>query len=164
MSLFNRIIDKSNLSETKKKIVANLYWAVLGKVVTLLGSLLVGIFVARYLGAEQYGLMNYVISYVALFQVFALFGMDNIEIRELSKGQFDKQVVLGTAFRLKLLLALLTMMLVVGTAWLFESDRFTIRLLINVSTKRSAKTARNSSTKSNARDFLPGLSLWKNPT
>ena len=53
MSLFNRIIDKSNLSETKKKIVANLYWAVLGKVVTLLGSLLVGIFVARYLGAEH---------------------------------------------------------------------------------------------------------------
>ena len=130
MSLFNRIIDKSNLSETKRKIVANLYWAVLGKVVTLLGSLLVGIFVARYLGAEQYGLMNYVISYVALFQVFALFGMDYIEIRELSKGQFDKQVVLGTAFRLKLLLAWLTVLLVVGTALLFESDCFTITLIV----------------------------------
>ena len=129
MSLFNKIIGKSNLSETKKKIVSNIYWAVIGKVVTLLGSLLVGILVARYLGSEQYGLMNYVISYVALFQILASFGMDNIEIRELSKEQVDKNIVLGTAFRLKLLFALATMVLIVGTALLFEADRFTIGMI-----------------------------------
>ena len=80
MNLINKIISRFNISATQQKVVKNLVWAVIGKIVTLLGSLLVGIFVARYLGPEQYGLMNYVISFVMLFQVLASFGMDNIEI------------------------------------------------------------------------------------
>ena len=124
-----------HLSETKQKVVRNLFWAVTGKVVTLLGSLLVGIFVARYLGPEQYGLMNYVVSFVALFQVFASFGLDNIEIREESKckGTGEKgrvpgveaNTILGTAFGLRLIFAGITMLLVILTAWLFEADTFT---------------------------------------
>ena len=90
MSLIKKIIDKLNLSPTKQKIVRNILWAVTGKVVTLLGGLLVGIFVARHLGPEQYGLMSYVMSYVALFQVLASFGMDQIEIREESKTPEEK--------------------------------------------------------------------------
>lgn len=124
-----------HLSETKQKVVRNLFWAVTGKVVTLLGSLLVGIFVARYLGPEQYGLMNYVVSFVALFQVFASFGLDNIEIREESKCKgtgeksrvpgIEANTILGTAFGLRLIFAGITMMLVILTAWLFEADTFT---------------------------------------
>lgn len=64
--MLNRIIDKLPLSRRRKAVAGNLAWAVVGKVVTLLGSLLVGIIVARYLGPERYGLMNYVISYVFL--------------------------------------------------------------------------------------------------
>ena len=82
MSLINKIISRFNISTTQQKVVKNLVWAVVGKIVTLLGSLLVGIFVARYLGPQQYGLMNYVFSYIAVFQVFATFGLDSIEIRE----------------------------------------------------------------------------------
>lgn len=134
LSFIDHILVRLNLSETKKKVVRNLLWAVTGKVITLLGSLLVGIFVARYLGPEQYGLMNYVISYVALFQVFASFGLDNIEIREEAKQQGGEQghtptkesnKILGTAFGLKCIFALITMALVIGTAWMFETDTFT---------------------------------------
>lgn len=117
------------MSEIKNKIFRNLYWAVLGKVVTLLGSLLVGIMVARYLGPEQYGLMNYVISYVSLFQIFASFGLDNIEIRELSKSNADKSVILGTAFRIRFVLALITVVLIVVTAAIFEADHFTFLMI-----------------------------------
>ncbi|MBO8440453.1 MAG: flippase [bacterium] len=129
MSLLDRITSRLNISETKRKIFRNLYWAVMGKTVSLFGSLFVGILVARYLGPEQYGLMNYVISYVALFQIFASFGMDNIEIREMSRQDADTDVILGTAFRIKLVLALITMALVIGTAIIFESDHFTVVMI-----------------------------------
>ncbi len=129
MGLLDKILSKVGASETKKKVFRNLYWAVLGKVVTLLGSLFVGILVARYLGPEQYGLMSYVISYVSLFQIFASFGMDGIEVREMSKKETDVNLILGTVFRLKLLLALVTIILVVVTALFFESDNFTISLI-----------------------------------
>ena len=85
--MINSVIKRFQLSKTKEAIVQNLFWAVVGKIVNLFGGLLVGIIVARYLGPEQYGLMSYVISYVFLFQTFALFGLDSIEIREEARGQ-----------------------------------------------------------------------------
>ena len=130
MSLINKIIGKLNLSPTKEKVVRNVVWAVTGKVVTLLGGLLVGIFVARYLGPEQYGLMSYVMSYVALFQVLASFGMDQIEIREESKTPEEKNRIIGTAFVLKIGFAIITMLLVAITAWIFEADPFTKWMII----------------------------------
>ena len=130
MSLINKIIGKLNLSPTKEKVVRNVVWAVTGKVVTLLGGLLVGIFVARYLGPEQYGLMSYVMSYVSLFQVLASFGMDQIEIREESKSPEEKDKIIGTAFTLKIVFALITMLLVAITAWIFEADPFTKWMII----------------------------------
>ena len=130
MSLINKIIGKLNLSPTKEKVVRNIVWAVTGKVVTLLGGLLVGIIVARYLGPEQYGLMSYVMSYVALFQVLASFGMDQIEIREESKMPGKKDKIIGTAFGLKLVFAVVTMGLIALTAWLFEADSFTKWMII----------------------------------
>ena len=130
MSLINKIIGKLNLSPTKEKVISNVVWAVTGKVVTLLGGLLVGIFVARYLGPEQYGLMSYVMSYVALFQVLASFGMDQIEIREEAKTPEEKNKIIGTAFVLKISFALITMLLVAITAWIFEADSFTKWMII----------------------------------
>ena len=130
MSLINNIIGKLNLSPTKEKVVRNVVWAVTGKVVTLLGGLLVGIFVARYLGPEQYGLMSYIMSYVALFQVLASFGMDNVEIREEAKTLEERDKIIGTAFILKIGFALITMLLVAITAWLFEADSFTKWMII----------------------------------
>ncbi len=130
MSLINKIIGKLNLSPTKEKVVRNVVWAVTGKVVTLLGGLLVGILVARYLGPDQYGLMSYVMSYVAIFQVLAFFGMDQIEIREESKTPENRDKIIGTAFILKLGFAIITMILVAITAWIFEADSFTMWMII----------------------------------
>lgn len=122
MAVLHNILSYLNLSATKEKIVLNLFWSVLGKVVTLLGGLFVGIIIARYLGPEQYGLMNYVISYVTLFQIVAWFGMDNIEIREESKGNVPVEVVMGTAFGLKVLFAIISLLLSIGTSIWLESD------------------------------------------
>lgn len=71
-----------HLAGNKKKVALNIFWAMLGKIVNMAGALLVAILVARYLGPENYGVMNYVISYVAMFMVLSEFGMSSIEIRE----------------------------------------------------------------------------------
>lgn len=130
MSLIDKILSRYGVSETKIKVFRNLYWAVLGKVVTLLGGLFVGILVARYLGPEQYGLMSYVISYVSLFQIIASFGMDNIEIREESKYPEEKNKIIGTAFILKIIFAIISIILVCLTSWLFESNSFTKWMIV----------------------------------
>ena len=53
----------SKLSPNKQKALRNVLWAMLGKVVTMLGALFVGILVARYLGPSQYGLKKKVLVF-----------------------------------------------------------------------------------------------------
>lgn len=99
------LLAKFHSDSTIGKVIRNVFWAVTGKIITLFSTLIVGIFVARYLGPEQYGLMNYVISIVALFGVLSVFGTSEIIIRELSKSELPKEVILGTSFFTRLGLA-----------------------------------------------------------
>lgn len=130
MKLVDKILNKTKLSANRRKVVMNVYWAVLGKVVNIISGLLVGIMVARYLGPENFGLMNYVISYVTLFSVLAAFGMDNIVIRELSKNNEIKEKILGTAFVIRLVFAAGTVLLILITLLLFESDSYTFSMVM----------------------------------
>jgi len=130
MKFIDHILNKSNLSPNRRKVVKNVYWAVLGKVVNIIAGLLVGILVARYLGPDKFGLMNYVISYVTLFSVLAAFGLNSIEIRELSKQNAIKETIIGTAFAIRLVFAVITILLILVTLVLFESDAFTFAMVM----------------------------------
>ena len=115
-------MKKPQISEKKKRALTNIAWAISGKIVSLTGVLVVGIIVARYLGKEQYGIMNYVISFVAIFQVFADFGLDFIQIREESKHPAHKDKIIGTTFTLKLFFAILTLLAILIITTFSEHD------------------------------------------
>lgn len=89
------------LSDSQKKIASNIAWALGGKIVNMASALFIGILVARYLGPNNYGIMNYVISYVSIFSIIASFGLDDIEIRELSKHNENRNIILGSCFLLE---------------------------------------------------------------
>lgn len=128
MSIVERLTK--GLSENKKKVFANIFWALTGKIVNMAGTLFVGILVARYLGPAQYGLMNYVISYTTLFTVISNFGLDNIEIRELSRTPENKNYILGTCFCLRLIFATVALLLIILSLWIFKADRFTSIMIL----------------------------------
>lgn len=132
--------ERANITQ-KKKALRNIAWALSGKIVSLMSVLLVGIIVARYLGKEQYGIMNYVISYVAIFQVFADFGLDMIQVREESKNPVQRDKIIGTVFSLKLFFALITIVAVTATTFILVKDGnirfyiliYAISILLNAS-------------------------------
>lgn len=118
------LLDKylNRITNTKRKVLANVFWALSGKIITLFSTLLVSILVARYLGPEQFGMMNYIISVVSLFSIFATFGMTDIVIRELSKKEIPDNEILGTAFVLRMVLSLLTILGVIIYSLLCEAQ------------------------------------------
>lgn len=82
---------------------ANTAWLMGEKVLRMFMGLFVGIWVARYLGPEQFGLLSYAQSFVFLFTAIATLGLDSIVVRELVKDNSQHNVLLGTAFTLKLI-------------------------------------------------------------
>ena len=94
----------------RNKVTRNFAWAIAGKITNLVSGLVVGIAIARYLGPEQYGIMNYVISYVFLFQVVSVFGLDSIEVREIARNPLDSERILGSSIVLRFGLAIVCML------------------------------------------------------
>lgn len=117
------------ISGNKQKVVSNLFWAIGGKVISLVGTLVLWIILANYLGPKEYGLMNYIISYAFLFQTLANFGLDHIEVREEAAGKVPYYITIGTAFWLKIALGIICIGLSIGTAILMGEDSRTVWLI-----------------------------------
>lgn len=78
------------------------------QVLRIIAGLFVGIYVARYLGPEQFGIYSYAVAFVALFGAIARLGLDGIVVRDLVNHPEERDTYLGTAFWLKLIGTLVT--------------------------------------------------------
>lgn len=105
------ILDKIRGRLNLQKILVNTGWLFFEKILRMVIGLLVGVWVARYLGPDQYGLYNYVISFVALFSVFATLGLDRIVLRDITRYPKETNELLGTTFILKLVGGFLVLVL-----------------------------------------------------
>ncbi len=85
-----------------QNIIANTGWLFFDRFLRLVGGLFIGVWVARYLKPAQYGLLSYSGAFVALFSAIASLGLDGIVIRDIVKEPEYKEVILGSAFILKL--------------------------------------------------------------
>ncbi len=61
----------------------------------------VGVYVARKLGPDNFGILNYAISFAAIFSILVNLGLEQILIRELVKRPQRRNAVMGTAFGLQ---------------------------------------------------------------
>ncbi|AFH50591.1 Membrane protein [Ignavibacterium album JCM 16511] len=130
----NNINTKINFgSETFKRYFANTSWMFAEKIFKTLVAFFVGIYVARYLGPGQFGLLNYAISFAGLFTSFANLGMDSIVVRELVKNPERRDEILGTVFRLRLIGSVVTIILVSITAFIINEPSFNLILIVIIS-------------------------------
>jgi O-antigen/teichoic acid export membrane protein len=111
------------------KYSKNASWLFGEKILRIIVSFFVGIWVARYLGPEQFGLFSYSQSFVGLFAVIATFGLDSIVIRELVKSEARRDELIGTAFWLKLLGTFVVLGILAITVNLTSSDSYTNTLV-----------------------------------
>lgn len=86
-----------------QKIIANTGWLFFDRILRMGVGFFIGIWVARYLGPEQYGLLSYAQAFVALFMPLATLGLDGIVVRNLVREPEKRDEILGSAFILKLL-------------------------------------------------------------
>ena len=112
-----------------RRYSANTAWLVVERIFNLFSGLFVGVWVARYLGPDQFGIFSYVQSFVGLFIVIASLGLDGIVIRELVKGNRNKEELLATSFWLKLIGATVVL-LMLAVAVQTTSNSSSVNLMI----------------------------------
>jgi len=100
-----------------QKILTNTGWLFGDYIIHMGIGLIVGVWVARYLGPQQFGLLSFALAFIALFTTIADLGIQSIVVRDIVKEPASKEEVLGTAFVLRLaggFLAFLTALLIIS--------------------------------------------------
>jgi len=95
-----------------RRYFANTTWLIAEKIFRLAVGLFVGVWVARFLGPEQFGILSYAQAFVGLFGAFATLGMDGIVIKHLVQDEENRDLLLGTAFILKLFGAIVALVII----------------------------------------------------
>lgn len=95
------------------------------QILRMVAGLLVGIWVARYLGPAQFGIFSYAIAFAALFGSIAKLGLDSIVVRDLVKEPARRNLYMGTAFWLKLIGAIVMLVAMLLAIRLTSNDSTT---------------------------------------
>ncbi|MBU1152722.1 flippase [bacterium] len=104
-----------------QRYAKNTGWMFAEQILRLIAGLFVGIWIARYLGPEKFGIFSYALAFTSIFAGIAKLGLDGIVVRDLVSEPDRRDVYLGTAFWLKLVGAILTLG-IIGAATLFTSN------------------------------------------
>lgn len=112
--------------------IKNSGWLLVEKILRLGISVFVLSYLARYLGPNQFGLLNYAAAFVALFSAFAPLGLDAIVVRELSRRPDARDVLLGTTLALKVLGGLVAGTLCVTALALIHPEQEALYWLVGI--------------------------------
>lgn len=118
-------LDSAKTHQGFRRYFANTSWMFAEQILRLTAGLLVGVWVARYLGPEQFGVFSYATAFAAIFSTIAKLGLDGIVVRDLVREPNQRDIYLGTAFWLKLVGALVTLGAVALAMQLTSNDRTT---------------------------------------
>lgn len=112
-----------------QKYFLNTGWMFIARVFMLAVAFFVNVYIARYLGPSNYGLLSYVFSFVGLFAFLSSFGIESIASREIIKNHSEKDKIVGTSFFLKLGGSFLATGVVALVSFLTTHDAFLFSLI-----------------------------------
>lgn len=105
------------------KIVDNFGWLLFDKIMRIGVGLFVGVWVARYLGPEQFGLLSFASAFIGLFAGISGLGLQGIVVRNIVREPDCKEGTLVTAALLQFIGGLLTYGLILfAIFWLRPED------------------------------------------
>lgn len=125
------MLDKLKSADQKlspgfRKIIRNIGWLSAERLLRMALSFVVGVYVIRYLGPEQFGKLSYSTSFVFLFLAITKLGLDEIVVRNLVKQEDTSAKILGTAFVLKLIGCVLAFF-IVSAGIIVSTDDWLVR-------------------------------------
>ncbi len=116
-----------------QKYLKNTGWMFAGQF-SMVISLIVNIWMARYLGPTNFGTISYVFAFVGIFGFISGLGINDVLVRELVKYPHKKNELLGTAFWLLSFGGILAFIISTTSALIFESTPLIKAMIILYST------------------------------
>ncbi len=113
---------RQKITPNGHKIIGNASWLAIDKLLRMGVGLIVGVWIARYLGPEQFGLLSYTMAFAGLFLPLASLGLEEIVVREIVERPDEKYKLIGAAFILRAIGGILSVVIATLSISLSRED------------------------------------------
>ncbi len=118
---------------TLQRIAKNVGVKISAKIISKILSFFFIIYVARYLGAEGFGILSFALAFAGIFGVLTNFGLDLLVVREVARDKSLARKYLGNAIGIKIILAIIVFGLIALTINILGYPAQTIKVVYLVS-------------------------------
>ncbi|PJE69709.1 MAG: hypothetical protein COU98_00545 [Candidatus Staskawiczbacteria bacterium CG10_big_fil_rev_8_21_14_0_10_38_10] len=112
----------------KQTLFKNTFWLGTADGISKFLKFILFIYVARILGAAEYGKFTFALAFAGLFIIFADLGLSHITTREFSQEK-EKEKKFGALLSLKILLSLGTLVLILASSFFITADPLIQKLI-----------------------------------
>ena len=93
-----KLIDVWRANKGAQRYFFSISWMLVERVLRIVSSVLVGIYVARFLGPENFGIYSYVLAFFTIAGVVSRLGLHHMLVREIILAPEKRDMLFGTAF------------------------------------------------------------------
>jgi O-antigen/teichoic acid export membrane protein len=122
------------LSLSTSRYGKNTFWLLAERIIRIAINFFVTIYLVKYLGPDNFGLLSYAISFVSILASFAALGMDSIIVRDLIAQRNKSSAILGTSFYLRLVSSVISVILIFIVLTFSHEELSTSLLILVIST------------------------------
>lgn len=121
------LLDNKTVKQT---IFKNSFWLAAEMAISRFSRLILIIYIARILGATEYGKFTFALAFVSLFIIFSNLGLSTITTREFARDESkEKEKEFYSILSLKILLSLGTLILILIGSFFVASDEVIRRVI-----------------------------------
>lgn len=106
----------------KNAVVKNAGWLIIGRILQMLISLVVGLLTARYLGPSNYGLINYANAYTAFFMAFCTLGINSVLVEEIINYPEQEGTIIGSTLFMRAVSSFSSACMIICIVGIVEKD------------------------------------------
>jgi len=111
------------------KFMRNTGWLLFEQIFRMGLSLVVTSLMARYLGAEDFGMLNYGLAYIIIFTTVSNLGIDSIIVNEIIKNREDTGKIIGTTLYLRFISSVISIFSIFIIVNFFDANNITIQVI-----------------------------------
>ncbi len=112
------------------KYLSNTFWLLASKVYRMGFALLITIWMARYLGPEQFGVLNYALSFVTLFSVLINLGLENVVVKEIINNRDFEGEIVASGISLRIIGSTVFLIVTIFTVGIINPNNATVHNLV----------------------------------
>ena len=104
------------------KFLKNSLWMIGDYFAKIFSAIFVGVYIARYLGPEAYGMLSYALAIISIFIVISKLGMDSILVRDIANQKEGRSLYVSSALLLMSAIGFLLYIIACAGIYLVEND------------------------------------------